>query len=356
MASKLANLMTKGLRRTTFWGPVVGGALVSCFMLAAPMAQAATAITPPLQADSGPGGKDYKHANVRITQGGSGPNAFYVFEPIDPKPASAPVVIMSHGYLEVAGYWMHKDFVLHTVRKGNVVVYPRYQTTPWTPCLGAWNSEACMKSAATGIVDGIKFLQAKPDRVQPELDKASYFGHSYGGIITANLTNRWASLNLPKPRVVFLEEPHDGGNSGQGEPSLDKDLSGIPSDALVQCHVGEEGIISEAPSKIISSCNAVFPRLGHIPESNKNLVMLYTDAHGKPALSSKHGVSSLLAWNAYDWRFVWKSFDAMRSCAIEGTLCEYGMGDTPEHRDNGTWSDGTPVKKLKIQTTAPIKP
>jgi hypothetical protein len=32
------------------------------------------------------------------------------------------------------------------------------------------------------------------------------------------------------------------------------------------------------------------------------------------------------------------------------------MGDTPEHRDNGTWSGGMPVKALKVQITAPIKP
>ena len=41
--------------------------------------------------------------------------------------------------------------------------------------------------------------------------KTSYFGFSFGGIITANLTNRWRKLHLPKPRAIWLEDPHDGG-------------------------------------------------------------------------------------------------------------------------------------------------
>jgi len=212
-----------------------------------------------------------------------------------------------------------------------------------------------MASSTKGILDGIAYLQADAKRVQPELDKASYFGFSYGAIITSNITNRWASLGLPKPRVIFLDEPHDGGLQGPTEPALDKDLSGIPADVLFQCHDGEAGVISEK-NKGLSSCNTVFPRLGHIPASNKNLVMTYTDNHGTPALSTAHGVSVSTKTDAYDYNFVWKTFDAMRSCALEGKDCAHGMGDTPEHRSNGVWSDGVPVKPLKIQSTSPIAP
>ncbi len=315
----------------------------------------AQAVTPPVQPSFGPGGKDYPHAQVRISQGGSGYNAFHVFEPTMPQPSSAPLVIITHGYTDFSGYKMHADLIMHTVKKGHVVIYPRWQTALWAPCAGSYFSEKCMASATKGILDGIAYLQAHNARVQPELDKASYFGFSYGAIITANLTNRWASLKLPKPRVIFLDEPHDGGLQGPTEPALDKDLSGIPADVLIQCHVGEQGVISEK-NKAMSSCNTVFPRLGHIPESNKNLVMLYTDNHGTPALSSGHGVSDARVTNAHDFNFVWKTFDAMRSCALQGTDCAYGMGDTPEHRDNGRWSDGVAVKPLKVQSTSPIAP
>lgn len=334
---------------------VAGLALVCGGASAVTAATAITAITPPTQAETGPGGKDHRHAEVRISQGGSGYNAYYVFEPAAPRPASAPLVVITHGYMEFAGYSMHKDLIMHTVRQGNVVIYPRWQTFVWTPCAGSFNSERCMASAAKGILDGIGFLKADPTRVQPELDKTSYFGFSFGAVITANLVNRWASLKLPQPRVIFLDEPHDGGLQGPTEPALDKDLSGIPSTALIQCHVGEKGVISEK-NKAMSSCNTLFPRLGHVPESNKNLVMVYTDSHGSPALKSTHGISDSRTIDAYDHRFIWKAFDAMRSCALEGRDCEHGMGDTPEHRSNGVWSDGVPVRPLKVQTQGPIAP
>lgn len=343
-------------------GPMAWASLACSLLLTVCIAQAATVtpattptITPPTQPASGPGGKDYPHGTVRITQGGTGVNAYYVFEPMTPQPVSAPLVVITHGYGDFSGYKMHRDLIMHTVRKGNVVIYPRWQTALWSPCAGSFFSERCMASATKGILDGIASIQDKVDRVQPELDKASYFGFSYGAIITANLTNRWAALKLPKPRVIFLDEPHDGGLLGPTEPSLDKDLSGIPTDVLIQCHDGERGVISEK-KKPLSSCNTLFPRLGHIPESNKNLVMLYTDAHGSTSLSSAHGVSDSTSTNAYDFFFVWKTFDAMRSCALNGMDCATAMGDTPEHRFTGLWSDGVPVRPLKVQTFAPIAP
>jgi hypothetical protein len=49
-------------------------------------------------------------------------------------------------------------------------------------------------------------------------------------------------------------------------------------------------------------------------------------------------------------------WDALRSCALSNVDCDVALGDTPEHRSNGTWSDGVPVVPLKIQKAAPIRP
>lgn len=318
-------------------------------------------IKQPAQPEAGPGSSVYDHADMQVTKGGSGYNAFYVFEPTAPKPTRAPVVIITHGYNEYIGYSFHAAFIRHTVRKGNIVIYPRYQTTPWSPCMGGfYNSEGCMDSGYKGILGGLELLQSDPSRVQPELDKASYFGFSFGGIITLNLTNRWRELGLPEPRVIFVDEPHDGVGSSTEEPALDKSLSGIPATTLFQCHVGQTGVISEIQQVplLMSSCNTVFPRLEHIPPENKDLVMTLTDEYGSPALKATHGVSMTKygTSDAYDYHFIWKTFDALRSCALDGIHCEYALGDTPEHRSTGFWSDGTPIKALKIQSEAPIIP
>ena len=57
--------------------------------------------------------------------------------------------------------------------------------------------------------------------------------------------------------------------------------------------------------------------------------------------------------DAYDWGFCWRSWDALRSCAYTGRQCAYALGDTPQNRHIGTWSDGTPIVGLKIRTRAP---
>ena len=333
---------------------VVMAALLT--VLTAQPAAAAAAPTPPGQPTSGPGGSDYSHTGYRTSSGGTGSNAWYVFEPTGPTPSTAPLTVIAHGYGEFSGYASMLGLIQHTVRKGSIVIYPRWQTGLLTPCLGPANIEPCMSSTIAGIQGALAYLRADPTRVQPELDRTSYFGHSFGGIIVTNLANRHQSLGLPTPRVVLLDDPHDGGFAGAGEPALDDTLTGIPSDTLFQCHVGASGITAEN-GKADSSCNAIFPKLDHIPAANKDLVLTYDDAHGAPALSSAHGVSrgggAGEPPDAYDWYVIWKIWDALRDPVLHG---QYALGDTPEHRYTGTWSDGVPVIPLKIQDTAPIRP
>lgn len=322
----------------------------------------ALAITQPPQPTSGPGGSDYPHGDMIVSSGGSGNNAWFVFQPNNPRPASAPVAIMLHGYGEFSGHGTFTELIRHEVRKGNVVIYPRWQTSILSPCLGPFNIEPCMTSALNGIRGGLNWLQASPaTRVQPQLDKVSYFGFSFGGIITANLANRHVALGLPTPRAIFLDDPHDGGLAGAGEPALDDSLAGIPAATRINCHSSAQGVVSES-GKQGSSCNAVYPKLGHIPEANKDLVMIVPDDHGQPALSAAHGVCSTATLqaqptlDAYDHYFCWKVFDALQSSAYFGTNTQYALGNTPEHRFNGLWSDGVPIQELKIQESAPILP
>jgi hypothetical protein len=314
-------------------------------------------VTQPGQPTSGPGGSDYAHGDVRVSQGGAGSEGWYVFEPVDPRPVAAPVAIVLHGYFEYAGYAQMDGLIRHTVRSGTIVVYPRWQTGVADPCPGPLDIEPCIAAAAAGIHGALAHLEARPSRVRPRLDEASWFGFSFGGILTMDLANRHAELGLPEPRAIFLDDPHDGGFAGAGEPALDDSLAGIPSTVLLQCHSGAEGVIAE-PGSGRSSCNAVLPLLDHLPAENRDLVLTEPDHHGDPALSSGHGVCSAPPdrADAYDWGFCWKVWDALRSAALDGTDREYALGATPEHRSNGTWSDGVPVVPLRIQDEAPIRP
>jgi hypothetical protein len=319
-----------------------------------PQPEVATGATQPAQPTSGPGGSDYANGDWRISEGGSGADAWYVFEPVSPQPTSAPLAIVVHGYFEYSGFDSLHELIRHTVRGGSIVIYPRWQTDLAVPCPGPIDIEPCLAAAVSAIRGGLDHLTADPSRVQPELDETSYFGFSFGGIIVANLANRHDELGLPAPRAIFLEDPHDGGVVGDDEPALDDSLAGIPAATLVVCH-SSAGITAEKPG---ASCNTLFPRLAHIPDDNKDLVMIRADAHGTPALAASHGVCAAPPGkaDAYDWNFCWRQWDALRSTALDGTDRRAALGDGAEHLDLGAWSDGVALVPLKVQDEAPIRP
>lgn len=335
---------------------VVLGAIVTS-MGALGVSQTAAAASQRPQARSGPGGSQAAFGGVRVTAGGSGSDAWYAFQPVNPTPASAPLVIIEHGYYEFSGYTTMSALIRHTVLKGNVVIYTRWQTGVATPCPGPFNIEPCITSSVNGIRGALAYLRASRHRVQPRLNETSYFGFSFGGIITADMTSRYKALGLPKPRAIWLEDPHDGGFTGFNEPAVDHSLAGIPPTVKFVCHAGASGIIAIA-GFANASCNSVFPKLGQIPAQNKSLVLTSNDTHGSPPLLAIHGVCAGLASgvlvDTYDWGFCWKDFDSLRACAYYGKDCVYALGDNAQHRYIGTWSDGVPVIGLKIQQTAPI--
>jgi hypothetical protein len=321
-------------------------------------APASARVTQPAQPTSGPGSSDVPFHDWRVSSGGTGADAWYVFEPTNPKPSAAPVAVVMHGYYEFSGYDSMYELIRHTVLSGSIVIYPRWQTAVAAPCPGPFDIEPCLASATNGIRGALRFLRADKQRVQPEIDRTSYFGFSFGGIVTADLANRWQRLGLPEPRAIFLDDPHDGGLTATNEPAVDHSLAGIPSSVLFVCHVGAQGVIAE-PTKHNGSCNAIFPKLVSIPKADKNLVLTEPDGHGEPALSSTHGVCAGARGqaNAYDWNFCWKVWDALRSAAYNhGADRGFALGNTPEQRNNGVWSDGTPIVPLEVQDAGPIRP
>src|SRR5689334_12212380 len=58
---------------------------------------AAPAATPPTQPADGPGGTNYSHQSVVESVFGTGEEQYYLFEPADPAPKSAPLIIFVHG-------------------------------------------------------------------------------------------------------------------------------------------------------------------------------------------------------------------------------------------------------------------
>ena len=71
-----------------------------------------------------------------------------------------------HGYTEYSGYESMRALIRHTVRKGSIVIYPRWQTDLVTPCPGPFDFEPCMRSAVNGIRGALAHLHARLVRAE----------------------------------------------------------------------------------------------------------------------------------------------------------------------------------------------
>ena len=66
-----------------------------------------------------------------------------------------------------------------------------------------------------------------------------------------------------------------------------------------------------------------------------------------PQTSRRARLDSMMV-NAMDFYGTWKLFDALCDAAFYNKNREYALGNTPQQRFMGLWSDGKPVKELKV--------
>jgi hypothetical protein len=308
----------------------------------------------PAQPGSGPGGAEYKHNAITRTACGSMGRQYWLFEPDDPKPDSAPVIVFLHGWSatnpSVYGAW-----IKHIVRRGNIVIYPRYQTTILTP------GDHFTPNTAMAINDAMQHLQS-PGHVQPELDHLAFVGHSAGGAIAANLASAASAVGLPHPRAVMCVQPIDR-EKGKNVGIPFEDMSLIASDTLLLTIAGEN-------DHLLGTLGArqIYAESIQIPYKNKNYLLFRSDNHGCPAISADHYSPvaldedldsgeptflplGVLPWeidftpNAMDYFGYWKLLDALTDAAFYGTNREFAFGDTPQQRYLGTWVDNCPIKE-----------
>jgi pimeloyl-ACP methyl ester carboxylesterase len=299
--------------------------------------------TQPLQPSSGPGSSDYAHAGVQGAKHGQGVRQYWLFTPKDPTPAQAPVIVFLHGWSamepDAYGAW-----IKHLVRRGNIVIYPRYQEG-----FGTLPS-SFVEHAVSAIHDALGRLQSG-GVTRPELDKVAFVGHSMGAIMGANIAQNVRRHDVPAPRCLFLAEP-------TFEPILGR-YDQIPPDTLLVVVVASDVKRDASARKILTGTTRIAP-------SNKNYVALASDLHGNPPLISDHfapcaseeieparAKSARSDWrgrtrDALDFFGYWKLCDGLLDAAFEGVHREFALGNTPEVRFMGRWSDGTPVEQAIV--------
>ncbi|MGZ7049098.1 MAG: alpha/beta hydrolase [Methanobacterium sp.] len=292
---------------------------------------------------TGPGSSDYSSSNVIKSTYGEGANQFWIYEPADPKPPSAPLIVFNHGWAATNPI-VYEAWIKHLVKKGNIVIYPRYQQDIFT------NSDDFTPNAIKSVKDGISILD-KGDHVKADLSRFAIVGHSAGGIISINMAVLAKEENLPEPKAVFCVEPGIERSVDNPIGPVLENLAKVPSDMLLITLTGDRDNI--VGNKTAAS---IYRETTSIPSPNKNYIMLVTDERGYPPLIADHLAPLAifkndhlnLLVNTMDYYGTWKLFDGLYESAYYGKNREYALGNTTQQRYMGKWSDGIPVKELIV--------
>lgn len=355
--------------------------LRSSFLLSLGLTLAQAAPTPPSQPATGPGGADYIHARVASHSTGERAEDVTIFWPEQSAPGGPlPVVVFTHGWGAVKpdhyGAWIH-----HLVRRGAIVLYPRYQTDLRE------KPAAFTTNAVAGVRRGLDWLAKNKSLPQPDLARFATVGHSAGGVLAANLAVALPAAGLPAPKAVMSVEP--GITQGQRGTLVPlADLSKIDAATLLLTLSGEDDdLVGDADARRIYTESTAVPAL------NKDWLELRSDDHGEPALEATHRAPAAplpgyeppqrrepkgflrkriakkakermaergldldassqepAVTNALDYYGTWKLFDALCDAAFHGKNRDIALGGGLKQLDMGRWSDGTPVKPLVRRT------
>lgn len=345
-------------------------------------------VTPPGQPAGGPGGADYAHARASVESHGSGATQYWLYLPDAPRPTIAPVIVFAHGWgaMEPKHY---EAWLVHLARKGNIVIYPRYQANLRTP------TRDFVPNTVTAVREALGQLESERGPIRPDRGRFAVAGHSAGGLIAANLGVALPEAGLPAPRAILSMQPAKSWADGDTPQLPVLDLAKIAPDTLLIALAGaDDTLVGDRDAR------RVFRETTAIPLENKDFVILQSDRHGTPALIAGHRAPSaptlagvtldadedaaaeaepekergrrggFLAKaakkralrklglgdasnqgppvvDALDYYGTWKLLDALCAAAFTGEHRNIALGGGPGQTFMGTWSDGRPVTPLR---------
>jgi dienelactone hydrolase len=296
----------------------------------------------------------YAHARVEKKKLGEGALAYWLYLPADPAPTSAPVVLFLHGWSGTDPFF-YGGWIEHLARRGNIVIYPVYQTSLFD------SPEDMLENAAKATNDAVEYLKKLGPVAQ--LDNFAIVGHSLGGGLGAVLTATAKDRGLPVPRALMAVQP---GWRGRREMDAEK-VKHIPASVLLLVVVGDKDEYAATRHSRTIFCNSE-----QLRAENKAFVVVQSDSHGTPPLVADHSspLSPLKEYgeeiserkerrrkfianatgmegetNALDRLGYWRLFDKLLSAAFKNEGMRAVIGST-EDLSMGKWSDNTQVKPL----------
>ena len=311
---------------------------------------ARTLVSQPTQPLLGPGGQDYRHDSVLVYDKAATPDGYWLFTPSNPSPSKAHVVTFIHGY-GAYNPMIYGGWIRHLVRRGNIVIYPRYQRHLLSPA-----PDKFAPNVATAIRDALTFISDSLD-IEADTSRFALIGHSYGGAVAADLAVNFQSYQVPKASAVMLCAP----GTGKFKGGRLEDYSNMPADTKLLIVVNEDDWVvgDELAVKI-------FEETRHL--EYRNLLRQHADDYGSPPIEAHHnqtyaldtlfdsGVRNYTARkamrigraDAVDFYCYWKLADALLAFSRTGQWETFAFGGTEQQLFMGKWSDGTPIRPLEF--------
>ncbi len=308
-------------------------------------------ITGPEQSLKGPGGADYAHDSVAVFDYADTQDGYWLYLPQEPVPKTAPVVVLLHGY-GAYNPMIYGRWIRHLVRKGNAVVFPRYQKNLFSPSADEFipNTVTAIKQVLT-VLDSVH-------QIEPQTDRFAMAGHSYGGVIAAGIAADHRRYGVPQPKALLLCSP----GSGPFKGGVLKNYEGIPADTRMVVMVSEnDRIVGDKLGKVIYNTAT--------NTKHRNFVRQFPDTHSQEnPIHAGHNECYSIDYafdnevrnittkramhvsecNALDYNGYWKLLDALMTCDFSDKDCSHALGDTKEQRSLGRWSDGKPIRELEV--------
>lgn len=323
-----------------------GPAMNQTLRIVVACALALAAVAPAGLAGESESGPSKPHGRVARYEIGSGPRSYWLFEPADPKPDNAPVVVFLHGWFSVNpaiyGAWID-----HLVRDGKTVIFPRYQND-----VGTMPREF-LPNALHAVRDALDVLHGGRDHVRPEPAKFALIGHSAGGNLAAQLAALSAdpANGLPEVKAAMAFFP------GEVFPSREPSFDRIPESTLLLVAVGEEDVLVGDQRG-----RQIFAQATSVPRSRKRFILYRSDRRGSPPLVTEHTAPSganpkldngegilrnlqlgMGSVNALDRAGFWRAADATLDAAFAGQTLDDVAADPDVLSHLGYWSDGRRV-------------
>lgn len=305
---------------------------------------AASAVTPPQQTSSGPGGSTYPYDLVdEVVRGAETPLLqYWLFTPDSSgpggPPTSAPVIVFFHGY-NALNPDTYRAWIDHLVKRGAIVIFPRFQQNAASP------PAQYTADSITAIRNALDFISARGTTPQADTGRFACIGHSIGGLTAANVAANGPGQGLPVCRALMCVQ--SGKSTAWGPPfgvfPL-ADLSLLDPAALLLSVIGDDDQLN-----IDTDSRRIFWESTRIPFANKNFVILHSDTEEGITLSADHGSPATGSGaNALDYYGYWKLSAALLDAAFDGVDRQFALGNTPEQRFMGAWSNGRPFKEATV--------